>query len=54
MYGWTCITIEIYEEMLDHILKHSIITLGDALFVQVLGTPMGFDDSPYISQTFFD
>ena len=54
MYGWTCVTPETYDNLLAHILKYAVIRLGDALFVQTLGVPMGFDDSPYMSQTFFD
>ena len=54
MYGWTVVTPVVYAQMLNHILSHAIIKLGDALFIQILGIPMGFDDSPYMAQTFFD
>jgi hypothetical protein len=43
-----------YEAMLELILGSAVITVGERLFRQIVGIPMGFDDSPYMSQSFFD
>ena len=51
---YTRIDTETYEAMLELILSSAVVSVGGHLFRQTVGIPMGFDDSPYMSQSFFD
>lgn len=52
--GWVRVDMERYRQMVELILESSIVEVGCELYKQTLGVPMGFDDSPYMSQSFFD
>ena len=52
--GWRRIDADTYSEMLDLIFEGAIVQFGGEIFKQILGVPMGFNDSPYMSKTFFD
>ena len=54
--GYVRIDTETYSAMLDFILDSAIVRVGEdgTLFRQRVGIPMGFDDSPYMSRSFFD
>ena len=52
--NWVRIDRAAYAQLLDLILDNAIISVGGDLFRQIVGIPMGFNDSPYMAQTFFD
>ena len=51
---WIMVDTKAYRQMLGLILDHAIVEVGSDLYRQALGIPMGSDDSPYMSQSFFD
>ena len=52
--NWVRIDSSAYSQLLDLILDSAIVACGSDLFRQIVGVPMGFNDSPWIAQTFFD
>ena len=52
--GWVLMCEDRYISMVHLILESAIVDVGGMLFRQVNGIPMGFDDSPHMSATFFD
>ena len=52
--GWIMLSEDTYIEMVLLILGSAMVSVGGMLFKQDKGIPMGFDDSPHMSATFFD
>jgi hypothetical protein len=51
---WVRLDADTYKAMVELILSSATVDVGGELYRQALGIPMGFDDSPYMSQSFFD